>query len=149
MTPEDWIEVRASGIHGDGAFARKAIRAGQMIGNYAGERYSAEDVGNRDWDLEVTYVFGLSDGSVIDGSSGGNVMRHLNHSCEPNCAALEVWDGAGQLQIVVRALRAIAKEEELFLDYALNVDEPVAELFACHCGHVRCRGTMLAISVEA
>ena len=147
MNPEDWIEVRASGIHGDGAFARRAMPAGQVIGSYGGKRYSAEQIASRDWDVALTYVFGLSDGSVIDGSENGNATRHLNHSCEPNCAAMEIWDDSGHLQIILKTLTPVASGEELFLDYALCVDEPSAELFACHCGRASCRGTMLAVDL--
>jgi SET domain-containing protein len=31
----------------------------------------------------------LADGRVIDGSVGGNSARWLNHSCQPNCEAIE------------------------------------------------------------
>jgi uncharacterized protein len=84
-------------------------------------------------------------GSVIDASSGGNATRHLNHSCAPNCVAYEEQGARGRTIIAFYALRAIQAGEELFLDYSLEVDEAQApEAFACACGAVACRGTMLA-----
>jgi SET domain-containing protein len=39
--------------------------------------------------------------------------------------------------------------EELFYDYAMELDEPITKELekehACHCGSSNCRGTMLAI----
>lgn len=139
------IFIRPSSIHGQGAFAAQDLLEGDRIGSYQGKRYSARQAARRNWDRGLTYVFGLSDGSVIDGAVGGNATRHLNHSCEPNCVAYEEPGPNGQPLIVFYALRAIRAGEELFLDYSLAVDdaeEPAA--FGCACGAVACRGTMLA-----
>lgn len=142
------IDIRHSGIHGLGAFAAARLEAGQRIGRYDGRRY--EDEGGRDWDHALTYVFGLSDGSFIDGSEGGNATRHLNHSCEPNCVAYEIEDDEGTPQIVIEALRAIEPGEELFIDYALDVgDDADPGQYPCRCGAPRCRGTMLGQGVRA
>jgi SET domain-containing protein len=142
------IEVRNSPIHGAGAFASRKLKAGEVIGCYAGRLYSAEDVGTRHWDHAVTFVFALSDGSVIDGSQGGNATRHINHSCAPNCVAheIEAEDGANSIQI--EALRQIGAGEELFLDYALDAGDGVPEDFPCLCGETDCRGTLVAAEVR-
>ena len=144
MNPDDWIEVRPSGVHGLGAFARQAMPKGHTLGYYGGRRYSARQSAARDWDPALTYVFGLSDGSVIDGSQGGNAAAHLNHSCRPNCAAFEVNDAQGRLQVVLETRRRIAAGEELFIDYALDVADHDPRDFPCHCGAPRCRGSMVA-----
>ncbi len=138
------IEVRNSPIHGAGAFASRNLKGGQVIGHYAGRLYSAEDVSMRDWDHAVTFVFGLSDGSVVDGAEGGNATRHINHSCAPNCVAYEIEaeDGANFIQI--EALRRIHAGEELFLDYGLDVGDGVPEDFPCRCGATDCRGSLVA-----
>jgi len=55
----------------------------------------------------------------------------INHSCDPNLR----YDIAGN----VVAARAIAKGEEVFIDYGcfiVNFDEP----FDCSCGAANCRG---------
>ncbi len=141
--PLDGVEVRRSGVHGYGVFAARALRIGKKIGHYAGRRYAPGDTGDG-WDDRLTYLFGLSDGSVIDGAQGGNATRHLNHACEPNVEATEEYGKAGELVIVIRAIRRIAAGEELFLDYSLDVagDDPAA--YPCACGSKRCRGTLAA-----
>jgi uncharacterized protein len=44
-------------------------------------------------------------------------------------------------------MRDIEAGQELFYDYALEIDEPITEEskteFVCHCGSSNCRGTML------
>ena len=143
------IEVRNSPIHGTGAFASSTLKADQVIGCYAGRRYSAAEVDQRDWDHAVTFVFGLSDGSVVDGAEGGNATRYINHSCAPNCVAYEIEaeDGANWIQI--ETLRTIAAGEELFLDYGLDVGEAQPEDFPCRCGAMACRGTLLSAAALA
>jgi SET domain-containing protein len=113
------------------------------IGGYAGRRYppaSAEEA----WDDRLTYLFGLSDGSMIDGGQGGNATRHLNHSCEPNVEAIERYDGDDDLVIVIRTLRAIERGSELFLDYGLDVDGDDPAMYPCSCESSKCRGTIAA-----
>lgn len=138
------VEVRSSGIHGSGVFASRRLAAGSRIGRYDGHRYSAQESAAREWDHSLTYVFGLSDGSVIDGSAGGNATRLINHSCAPNCAAYEVEDERGGLHIEIEALRPITRGEELFIDYKLGVEQGDPAHFGCRCGAAQCRGTMLA-----
>lgn len=139
--------IGRSSVHGEGAFAGRDLAEGEQIGVYEGRRYSAHEVKRRDWDHDLTYVFGLTDGSVIDANIGGNATRHLNHSCAPNCIAYEEQGTGGRTIVAFYALRAIRAGEELFLDYNLEVDDakdPGA--FACACGAPVCRGTMLAVA---
>ena len=141
------ILVGPSPIHGQGAFAARDFDEGEQIGVYEGKRYSARQVSRRSWETGLTYVFGLSDGSVIDAAIGGNPTKHLNHSCVPNCEAHEEIGPQGKAHIVFYALRQIRRGEELFLDYSLVVDEAEEpQAFGCSCGTAQCRGTMLAAS---
>jgi SET domain-containing protein len=93
--------------------------------------------------LNFTYFFSLNDGRVIDGGRGGNDARFINHSCEPNCEALEHEDG----RVFIYALHDIPRGEELRYDYALVYEErhtaAVRRAFACHCGAPTCSGSML------
>jgi hypothetical protein len=138
------VEVRSSPVHGLGVFAQAPIAAGARIGTYRGRRYTAEQSERRDWSQQLTYVFGLPDGSVIDGARGGNATRHLNHSCEPNCAAFIVERGPGRYSVQLEARRDIAPGEELFLDYQLQVEDGTEQDYRCQCGAASCRGTMVA-----
>lgn len=139
------IEVAKSTVHGLGAFATRDLTRGDCIGVYQGRRFSEEQAPRGRWTGGPTYVFALSDGSIIDGAIGGNATRHMNHSCMPNCVAQEE-DGPGhRLRVALYASRDIQAGEELFLDYSLEIDQstdPAA--FACVCGAPKCRGTMLA-----
>ena len=134
--------MRISPIHGRGLFALRDISPGQHIGVYEGRRYDPD--ADREWDHELTYVFGLSDGTVIDGSEGGNESRHINHSCEPNCAAYEIEHEDGSLAIVIETVRSVRRGEELSLDYALDVGHADHGDYPCCCGTSTCRGTMVA-----
>ena len=138
------IEVRESGVHGHGVYAMESIPKGTRIIEYTGQRVSWEGAPNDENDPH-TFNFGLDNGEVINPEIGGNDARWINHSCDPNCEAIEEDD-----RIFIDALRDIQAGEELFYDYALEIDEPITEeskkKFACHCRSPNCRGTMLDIS---
>jgi len=90
-----------------------------------------------------TFLFGLDNGTtVIDPTIDGNDARWINHSCTPNCEAIEE-----DRRVFIYALRDIRPGEELFYDYQLEVDEPrtkqVERESECHCRATDCRGTML------
>ncbi len=59
-------------------------------------------------------------------------MIHMNHSCDPNVGI--------QGQIVFVALRDIASDEELTIDYAMTDDEDYE--MECNCGAPGCRRTI-------
>jgi SET domain-containing protein len=140
-------EVRRSDIHGNGVFARRKIDAGERIVEYEGERITADESAIRadksGGPVNHTFFFSLADGNVIDGGSGGNDSRYINHACEPNCEAYEE-DG----RVFVYSLQEIEKGEELNYNYALIYEErhtaAVKKLFECRCGAPSCTGTMLA-----
>ena len=141
--PSARFEVQPSTIHGRGVFALADLKAGQNIGRYAGRRYPAGAI-RPAWDGEVTYLFLLSDGTLIDGARGGNVTRHINHACRPNVEAVEVRDARGLLGIQVRTKRRIRRGEELLLDYALDILDDDPSSYRCRCGDKTCRGSLAA-----
>ncbi len=94
--------------------------------------------------LSAAPVLCLAEGSMIDGAQGGNATRHLNHACEPNVEAVEEYGSSNQLLIVIRTTRPIVAGEELFLDYALEVDGDDPAAYPCACGSAQCRGTLVA-----
>ena len=140
-------EVRRSDIHGNGVFARRTIEAGERIVEYTGERITSDESAIRaersGGPVNHTFFFSLADGNVIDGGSGGNDARFINHACEPNCEAYEE-DG----KVFIYSLQEIEKGEELNYNYALIYEErhtaAVKKLFECRCGAPSCTGTMLA-----
>ena len=137
------LEVRESDVHGRGVFARASIPRGTRIIEYTGRRIPWSQV-PEDQEDERTYYFGLDNGrEVIDPSVGGNEAQWINHSCSPNCQAIENRDD----RVFIYALRNIEPGEELFYDYRLEVDVPrtkeVEKENQCFCGSPKCRGTML------
>jgi SET domain-containing protein len=140
------VVVRGSPAHGKGVFALQPIGAGSRILEYKGEvgcwerAIARHQRGAREGH---TFLFGLSDGRVIDGSRGGNSVRWLNHACTPNCAAVEI-DG----RVFIDAVSDIKPGDELFIDYRLDIEgrrsAALRMLYACHCESPRCRGTMLS-----
>lgn len=140
--------VRHSRVHGKGVFALRKLGAGERLLEYKGVVTSWREAVRRHQRDGVdghTFLFGLSDGRVIDGSRGGNSARWFNHSCAPNCEAIE--DGQ---RVFIDTLRPIEAGEELFIDYQLVVDRPLDEdvrrQYACRCAAVRCRRSMLTRS---
>jgi uncharacterized protein len=137
------IEVRESDVHGRGVYAVEFIRKGTRIIEYTGERVPWEAAPDDDDDPH-TFNFGLENGDVINPEVGGNDARWINHSCDPNCEAVEEDD-----RIFIYAMRNIQPGEELLYDYHMEIDEPITksakEKFACHCGASNCRGTMIEL----
>ena len=141
------FSVRNSKLHGKGGFALRRIKKGEKIGEYVGERIDDKEADRRYPDNAEgphhTFLFALEDGTVLDAAVGGNSTRFLNHSCDPNCEALEE-DG----RIFIHALRDIRKGEELVYDYHFILDVPHTPAekrrYPCYCGSPKCRGTILA-----
>jgi SET domain-containing protein len=145
------IEVRESAIQGWGVFALRPIPAGTRIIEYTGEVISDDEADrrydDRSMDRHHTFLFSLDDGRCIDAAVGGNEARFINHSCAPNCQAIEA-DG----RIWIEAIRPIALGEELTYDYAYarsECDEALEALYVCRCRAPSCRGTILAEREEA
>jgi uncharacterized protein len=140
--------VRRSTIQGRGVFATRSIPEGERIIQYRGEIIDEDEADRRyPWNDEGrhhTFLFRLDDGSVIDAGRRGNAAKYINHSCAPNCEAVEDEQG----RIFIYALRDIRRGEELVYDYNFVLDEPHnaanRKLYPCFCGAADCRGTMLA-----
>lgn len=141
-----WLVVKNSPIAGKGGFARKRIPKGTRIIEYKGQRVDEAESDRRydDDAMEVhhTFLFGLENGMCIDAGVRGNDARFINHSCDPNCEAIEEDD-----RIFIEAMRDIERGEELTYDYAYEREGRMRpewrKLYACHCGAKKCRGMIL------
>lgn len=140
------LEVRRSGVGGNGVYATAPIRKGTRIIEYSGRHRRWKEAmdlpAHRPDDPYHTFFFSLDNGDVIDAGVGGNHSRWINHSCAPNCETNEEDN-----RIFVYALRSIHSGEELFYDYKIVPAErrtkKLEKEFACRCGSASCRGTML------
>lgn len=146
--PTPAYRVERSSVHGNGVFARRDIAPGERIIEYGGREITWDEAQVR---AEIqggphnhTFFFSLANGNVIDGGDHGNEARFINHSCEPNCEAIEEEDG----RIFIYALHDIRQDEELSYFYPLIYEgrhtPAIKRAFACRCGALNCTGTMLA-----
>ena len=142
--PQRRFVVRNSGIHGKGVFAKTRIPAGTRLIEYKGERLTEAQVDRRyaKDDDPHTFLFALDNGRVIDASRNGNSARWINHSCAPNCEAVDDGD-----HIFIETLRTIRPGEELSYNYGIELEErhtpAMKRLYVCRCGARRCKGTIL------
>ena len=142
-----YFVLRRSSIQGRGAFATRPIKRGTRIIEYTGERISHEEADRRYDDGGMgrhhTFLFSVDSKTVIDAAIDGNDARFINHSCAPNCEAVDE-----RKHIYIEAIRDIAPGEELTYDYAYErdgtEDEEWERLYVCKCGAPTCRGTILA-----
>ena len=140
------FEIRASPIHGVGAFATRRIRAGTRLIEYAGARITPAEADERYPDTSGvehhTFLFAIDDEWVVDAAVDGNDARWINHSCDPNCES-EIEKG----RVYIFALRDIRVGEELAYDYAYersgDETEKEEKLYACRCGAKHCRGSIM------
>ena len=142
-----YFKLRRSSIQGRGAFATRPIKRGTRIIEYTGERISHEEADRRYDDGKMgrhhTFLFNIDSKTCIDAAVDGNDARFINHSCAPNCEAIDE-----RKRIFIEAIRDIAPGEELTYDYAYErdgtEDDEWERIYVCKCGAPTCRGTILA-----
>ncbi len=145
--PNPYFELRTSAIQGTGAFATRTIKKGTRIIEYLGQRVSWRTADKRYDDEKMsrhhTFLFTVDDKTVIDAAVNGNEARFINHSCEPNCEAIN-----DRKRIFIEAIRTIPAGTELVYDYQYErTEDHTAEderFYKCRCGSPNCRGTILA-----
>ena len=130
------IEIRASPIHGLGAFARCKFAAESVAVEYLGEKIDKAE-SNRRCRLNNEYIFYFDEEFNLDGNVDWNPARFLNHSCTPNCEARfcsgKIW---------ITACRDIDVGEELTFNYGYDLID--YREHPCCCGAAACVGFMLA-----
>jgi SET domain-containing protein len=141
------IEVRPSPIHGWGGFARRDLAENTRLIEYTGQRISPEEGDRRYPDTgptrSHTVLFSLSNGRYIDAGVHGNLARFINHSCTPNCRAVEAGG-----RIFIETIAPVPAGTELTYDYKLTLpddwnDPSTRQRYACDCGTAACRRTLL------
>jgi len=94
---------------GLGLYTSLPIKRDTTIIEYIGHRIPAET------DATNKYIFNVSTRVDIDGSPRWNTMRYANHSCRPNCEAI---NRRGRIFLVAK--RNIKPDEELTYNYGKN-----------------------------
>jgi SET domain-containing protein len=128
------VNVGASRIDGQGAFAAEAIPPRLKIGEIRGESLSVQQARIRATRSERIMIVEVSPRKAIDFSRSGDPLRYTNHSCQPN-ARLVIRDG----RVEFYARRAIDAGEEITVDYG---DTHHEGRLPCRCGAPGCRGAL-------
>ncbi|ETW05697.1 hypothetical protein, variant, partial [Aphanomyces invadans] len=131
---------------GFGLRVLEPVKAGALVIEYVGEVITAWMKQDRMIAHAETspndpnyYIMELDKNVYLDGRVKGSDSRFINHSCDPNCHLLK-WEVGEYKRIAITALRDIEADEELSYDYQMETTS--TESFKCHCGALRCRGTM-------
>lgn len=130
------IRFASSSIHGTGAFAAQHIAQGTRIIEYLGERISKSESLAR-CEAGNHFIFEISAAEDLDGNVETNPARFINHSCAPNCDAI---NDNGRIWIV--STRLIAAGEEITFNYGFDLSE--YKDYPCQCGAQNCIGYILA-----
>ena len=99
------LKVKRSSA-GLGLFTTLPIKKGTTVIEYIGNRVlTSADIDNR-------YIFNINTKWDIDGSPRWNTARYINHSCRPNCEAINRRD-----RIFIVAKKNIKAGEEISYNY--------------------------------
>ena len=118
------IELKTSGTHEKGIFAKSEIKKGDHIITFSGPLLHRSEVDFNDYHLQVGEEHYLGPSRDLD--------DYINHSCSPNSGFSE------GLKLI--ALTDIAIGEEITWDYSTAIDEPGFPGIPCRCGSNVCRG---------
>ena len=127
------VRSAASPIEGTGVFAAGKISRRAKIGEVTGEIISIRTARRRAKGRCRICLIDLNDTVALD-CTGGNALRHLNHSCRPN-AFLRIF----RERVEVYAQRDIKAGEEITVDYG---ESPHSGGMKCGCGHRECRDSI-------
>jgi len=128
------VEVKASRIDGQGAFATEAIPARVKIGEIRGEPISVGEARRRARGRERIMIVEVSERRAVDATRSVDALRFTNHSCAPN-AVLRIQQG----RIELFAMRDVSAGEELTVDYG---ESHHRGRLVCRCGAPRCAGRL-------
>jgi uncharacterized protein len=147
-----YAEVRISGIHQRGVFAKEDIPKGTTIIEYKGIKITKEqsaqilektlDTHSKDPENHAaTYIFNIGEEWDLDGDIPDNDAKYINHSCDPNCKYV-----IRDKRIWIESIKDIHKDEEITYNYGFEIEEDDLYEFMnhiCKCGTKRCVGYIL------
>jgi SET domain-containing protein len=119
--------VARSKIHGLGLFAGEDIEWGRRLIEYEGQLLSKTEVKRRQkfYDsIGFTCLMQFGDGRGIDGVTGGNESRFINHSTQPNVGAIR----EDEYRIIFYSLDDIDEGDELTFNYGFDPKKILAGL---------------------
>lgn len=134
LIQEDFFEIKETKEKGRGAFAKKEIPAGIVIGDYLGKLISVDN--EEEENLEEIYAMEINDEILVDPDVNSVGIHLINHSCTPNSAMIPFHE-----HMLYFALRKIFVGEELTVSYLIEQDHEGHHHF-CFCESPFCHGTM-------
>jgi uncharacterized protein len=136
--PDSWlsdqVQVRSSGIAGQGLFARTDIPAGVVVSRLGGRIVSDDALEELMRVAEDTYIDSVSiveDGNLV--LPPGTSSHFGNHGCDPSLWWVDPFSLA--------TTSHVPGGEELTVDYGTLTDDPHF-LMSCLCGAACCRGSV-------
>lgn len=139
----EFVNVKKSGIHNAGVFAKKFIPKGTQIIEYVGDKITKKesevrgakilDESKKHKEKGSVYIFEINKKYDLDGNVPYNVARFINHACTPNCESENIDD-----KIWITAIKDIKKGCELLYDYGYDIDN--FNEHPCICGSENCIG---------
>jgi len=120
------IYVKDSPIEGNGIFANKNIRKGEIISYFKGKHYKRVTKGIDDA-LSNPNSIGIGPNHWMETEPP---LMYTNHSCNPN-ASLK-----GTVTLI--AIKNILKNQEILMDYSITEADPLWYM-KCTCGLKDCR----------
>lgn len=129
---------------GNGIKTKDFIKKGSYIAEYVGVVRKQEEF------LELVrteyahdknhYCMSYERGMVIDAYRFGNIVRYINHSCDPNCQ-IQKWIVNGVTRMALYATKNINKNIELTYDYKFSSFN-AQSVQKCYCNSSNCRGSI-------
>jgi hypothetical protein len=137
LIKEDFWQIKKAGEKGLGVFAKKAIKAGTIIGDYLGKVYQTAKY-DLEKDKKGLYLMYYTDRACIYPDLKNPGIHLINHSCTPNC-----WIYVYRGHTLFFALRKIKPGEELTISYLLSPKDGCNPCtHNCKCESRYCTGTM-------
>ena len=129
-------KIIKSNIHRKGLCASRDIKKNEKIIEYLGKKITHKQADqDTKYGYKITYLFTLNKKYVLDGDFKFNTARLINHSCNPNCEAIE----GDKSEIWITAKKNIKKNEELSYDYGFSYDCNYKD-YICKCRSKNCVG---------
>ena len=126
------LEVRSSGIHGNGVFTKEKISKGEVVIIWGGEVVTSNDFLKGNGQKHTNVGIGENLFLVTPNTEEKSVDDFMNHNCNAN-----LWLDD---EVTLSARRDIEAGEELFFDYSIElVDEDYVMKNPCYCNAGNCR----------
>ena len=151
--PNRQLSLFETAHKGFGVISSIDLLKGSFVGEYVGEVISSsltverlKSLSSVDKCYIMQYNEHMSNGTImttnIDATLKGNMMRFINHSCEPNLIVVPVRSDSVVPRLCLFTSRNVAAGEELCFSYfgQMNLKHAPIGKKKCYCGSQNCVG---------